>query len=253
MICALMIGRAGSTGFPGKNIYPILGRPLAAYPLLAAKASRYVDRLYVSTDSPEILEIGRAQGAELIARPAELATKTALGEDVFAHGYFEIKRRLAAEGKDIELVVLLFANAATVTGDLIDQGIEKLRADAAFDSAVTVSEYNMWSPLRARKMATDGSLQPFVPFETFGDPATLNCDRDSQGSVLFADMGVSVVRPHCLENLHEGLLPQKWMGKRIAPIHSWGGCDIDYAWQVPLVEYWLRQHGITEDDGTNDE
>lgn len=253
MICALMIGRAGSTGFPGKNIYPLLGRPLAAYPLLAAKASRYVERLYISTDSPEIMEIGRQYGAELIDRPAELATKTALGEDVFAHGYFEIKRRLAAEGKDIELMVLLFANAATITGELIDQGIEKLRADAVFDSAVTVSEYNMWSPLRARKVGSDGCLNSFVPFETFGDPATLNCDRDSQGSVLFADMGVSVVRPHCLENLHQGMLPQKWMGNHIAPIHSWGGCDIDYAWQVPMVEYWLRQHGITEAGGADNE
>ncbi|MGH8547974.1 MAG: cytidylyltransferase domain-containing protein, partial [Methylococcales bacterium] len=81
MICALMIGRAGSTGFRGKNIYPILGRPLAAYPLMAAKHSRYVNRLYVSTDSPEIMEISRGFGAELINRPPELATKEALGED----------------------------------------------------------------------------------------------------------------------------------------------------------------------------
>lgn len=241
-----MIGRAGSTGFPGKNIHPILGRPLAAYPLLAAKTSRYIDRLYVSTDSPEIMEIGQQHGAELIDRPADLATKTALGEDVFAHGYFEIKKRLGKEGKDIEFMVLLFANAATVTGELIDDGIEMLRKDSSLDSAVTVSEYNMWSPLRARRTGPNGCLQPFVPFETFGDPSTLNCDRDSQGSVFFADMGVSVVRPHCLENLHDGLLPQKWMGKRIAPVKSWGGCDIDYAWQVPQVEYWLREHGMTD-------
>ena len=42
LVVALMIGRAGSTGFPGKNIMPVLGRPLAAYPLMAARASRYV-------------------------------------------------------------------------------------------------------------------------------------------------------------------------------------------------------------------
>jgi hypothetical protein len=109
---------------------------------------------------------------------------------------------------------------------------------------VTVSRYNMWSPLRARKLDQDGALQPFVPFETFGDPATLNCDRDSQGDVYFADMGVSVVRPECLERLEEGLLPQKWMGRRIAPIESWGGCDVDYEWQIPLVERWLLDHDV---------
>jgi len=244
MICALMIGRAGSVGFPGKNVYPVLGRPLAAYSLMAAQASRYVDRLYVSTDSPEIMEIGRQYGAESIDRPAELATKAALGEDVFAHGYFEIKKRLAEEGQEIELMVLLFANGATVSGALIDEGIEALRKDATLDSAVTTSVYNMWSPLRARRLGEDGCFHPFVPFETFGDPATLNCDRDSQGDVYFADMGLSIVRPHCLEKMKDGLLPQKWMGQRIHPIKSWGGCDVDYEWQLPGVEYWLRKHGI---------
>jgi hypothetical protein len=146
----------------------------------------------------------------------------------------------------VELLVLLFANGATLTAELIDEAVEALRADETLDSAVTVSEYNMWSPLRARKVGPDGCLQPFVPFETFGDPKTLNCDRDSQGSVYFADMGLSVVRPRCLEQLDEGLLPQKWMGRRIHPVRSWGGCDIDYEWQVPAVEYWLRKHGFEE-------
>lgn len=249
LVVALMIGRAGSSGFPGKNVMPIMGRPLAAYPLMAARASRHVHRLYVSTDSPEIMAIGRTYRAEAIERPPELATKEALGEHVFRHGYEEIARRLATEGKSVEIVVLLFANAATVTGELIDEGIEALRGDPTLDSAVSTSVYNMWSPLRARKLDADGCLQPFVPFETFGDPKTLNCDRDSQGDVYFADMGVSVVRPRCLENLDEGLLPQKWMGRRIHPIRSWSGCDIDYEWQVPSVEFWLRKHGIEDAPG----
>lgn len=243
-----MIGRAGSVGFPGKNTAPVLGRPLCAYPLMAARASKYVDRLFVSTDSPEIERVAREFGADAIERPAELATSQALGEHVFVHGYREIARRLAAEDNKVELMVLLFANGATITGELIDQGIERLRADPTLDSAVTTSVYNMWSPLRARRVGADGCLQPFVPFETFGDPKTLNCDRDSQGEVHFADMSVSVVRPRCLDDLDSGLLPQKWMGQRIAPIRSWGGCDVDYAWQLPMVEYWLRQHGFAEAD-----
>lgn len=243
-VCALLIGRAGSRGFPGKNLHPILGRPLAAYPLLAARASRHVGRVFVSTDAPEIAQIGASYGAELIERPAELATPEALGEDAFRHGYEVIRDRLADEGDEVELMVLLFANAPTVTGELIDRGVEALRADPSLDSAVTVSRYNMWSPLRARRLTPEGTLEPFVPFEVFGDPATLNCDRDSQGDVFFADMGVSVVRPHCLERLEGGLLPQKWMGRRIAPIDSWGGCDVDYEWQLPQVEHWLLAHGI---------
>ena len=226
---------------------------MMAYPLLAASGSRLVDRVYVSTDSPEIAAIGREHGAEIIDRPPELCTPEALGEDAYKHGFEVIRDQLAAEGEELELLALLFANAPTVSAGLIDEGIETLRADPSLDSAVTVSRYNMWSPLRARRLEPDGTLQPFVPFETFGDPATLNCDRDSQGDVWFADMGLSIVRPRCLEHMEDGLLPQKWMGRRIAPIESWGGCDVDYEWQIPGVEYWLREHGYADAARAQDE
>ena len=140
------------------------------------------------------------------------------------------------------MVVLLFANVATISSNLIDKGIKILKKNKRFDSAVSTSIYNMWSPLRARKLKKNGSLKPFVPFETFGNPKTLNCDRDSQGDVYYADMSVSVVRPKCLEEMKNGLLPQKWMGKVIAPIKSEAGFDLDYKWQVPLAEYWIKKN-----------
>ena len=133
IVCALVIGRKGSIAFPGKNVYPVLGRPLAAYPLLAANNSRHVERVFVSTDSPKIMTIAKEHDAELIERPPELATKQALGEDVFTHGYHKIKSVLAKEGLNIELVVLLFANAATLNSDLIDKGIYILRTNESFD------------------------------------------------------------------------------------------------------------------------
>ncbi|MHA1936583.1 MAG: acylneuraminate cytidylyltransferase family protein [Candidatus Thorarchaeota archaeon] len=246
MIAALLLGRKGSSGFPGKNTLPILGRPLCAYPLLAAIHSQEVDRVYVSTDDEDIMAIGRERGAHVIVRPPELATKEALGEDAYVHGYQVIREQAENEGETIELMILLFCNAATVLADIIDEGIRILRSHPDYDSAVTVSCYNMWSPLRARRIGEDGLLHPFVPFETFGDPKTLNCDRDSQGDVWFADMGVSIVRPRCLEHLEEGLLPQKWMGQKIYPLKQWGGCDIDYEWQVSGVEFWLQENGFTE-------
>lgn len=243
MIVALLLGREGSVGFPNKNFYPVLGRPLMAYPLMAARGSALVDEVYVSTDSERIREIGRSYGARIIGRPAHLCTKDALGEDAYVHGYGVIREQLKQE---IDFLVLLFCNAATVTSRAIDEGILALRADPTLDSAVTVSRYNMWSPLRARRIEKDGCLAPFVPFETFGDPRTPNCDRDSQGDVWFADMSVSIVRPRCLDAIDKGLLPQRWMGNRIWPIKQWGGCDVDYEWQIPQVEYWLRKAGFSE-------
>jgi hypothetical protein len=244
MICALLLGREGSTGFPGKNIYPVLGRPLATYPMMVATSCPSIDRLYVSTDSPALKLLGLNLGAEIIDRPAHLASKQALGEHAYVHGYQVIRDRLAQEGLSLEILVLFFANAATVTPQIIEEGIAVLRMNPEIDSAVTVSCYNMWSPLRARKINSQGLLDPFVPFETFGDPKTMNCDRGSQGDVWFADMGVSIVRPQCLDNLDEGLLPQKWMGKKIFPLRQWGGLDVDEPWQIPGVEAWLQAHDV---------
>jgi CMP-N-acetylneuraminic acid synthetase/SAM-dependent methyltransferase len=244
MICALLIGRDGSTGFPGKNLYPVLGRPMAYYPMRIALSCKNIDRLYVSTDSDKISDLAIKCGAELITRPSHLASSSALGEDAFVHGVKQIKNKLNTEGKKIELIVLLFANAVTFTPTKIDEGISALRKNLGYDSAISVSSYNMWSPLRARKINNDGMLEPFIPFENFGNPETLTCDRDSQGDVWYADMGFSIVRPHCIENIKSGLLPQKWMGKSIYPIKQWGGLDVDEPWQIPIVESWLEAHEI---------
>ncbi|OGX12924.1 MAG: cytidylyltransferase [Omnitrophica bacterium RIFOXYB12_FULL_50_7] len=243
MICALMLGRKGSVGFPGKNLYPVLGRPLMVYPLLGAKHSKFVDKIYISTDDEQIMEIGRQHGAEIIVRPPELASKTALGEHAYLHGYKVISEKLKEKP---ELLALLHCNGATLLASTIDRGVEVLRQNPAIDSAVTASAYNMWSPMRARREDSEGLLKPFVPFETFGDPKEINCDRDSMGDVWFADMALSLVRSRCMDHMDDGLLPQKWMGKKIYPLKQWGGLDVDFEWQIPQVEFWLRKNGFSK-------
>ena len=212
------------------------------WPLNAAHECPGVDRIYVSTDDPEIVAVAELFGSRIIERPDYLASNAALGEDAYAHAHTVVQADAQREGVHMEMYVLLMANAVTITSGQISEGIAVLRERPDVDSAVTVSCYNMWSPLRARRITDEGLLQPFVPFEVFGDPKTLNCDRDSQGDVWFADMGVSVVRPRNLKDLHSGLLPQKWMGQRIYPIKNEAGLDVDFAYQVPQAEYWIQQH-----------
>jgi hypothetical protein len=245
VIIAILIGREGSTGYPGKNVTPLCGKPMVAWPLEAARAVQEINRIYVSTDSQRIKEIAADYGARTIDRPAYLCTKQALGEHAYQHAHDVITDELAKEGLKPELYVLLMANAPTISPVQLREGIKVLRENPAYDSAVTVSCYNMWSPLRARKITADGLLQPFVPFETFGDPKTLNCDRDSQGDSWFADMSVSIIRPHNLDHLENGMLPQKWMGQKIYPIKNEGGLDVDYAYQMPQAEWWLKANGMT--------
>jgi len=244
MTPALLLGRKGSVGFPNKNLTKILGRKLAEYPIIHANNSKYIDKIYLSTDDSNLIKLAKKHEIEIIERPDYLCTNDALGEDAFKHGYEEIMERNKYE--DIEFIVLLFCNAVTFLAEHIDKGVDILKSDKSVDSAVTVSQYNWYSPVRARKISTDGSLQPFIPFENYPKDLKIDCDRNTQGDVYFADVCVSVVRPHCLDDLNNGLLPQKWMGQKIYPISNWGGLDVDKEWQMPLVEYWLNYHGFTE-------
>ena len=89
-------------GFP-KNVLNILGRPLAAYPLIAASESKYVDQVFLSTDCDALKSIGTEYGAAHIERPPELASMT-LGEDAFVRGYEHIKSMIDPS-KKIEFLV----------------------------------------------------------------------------------------------------------------------------------------------------
>ena len=62
-----------------------------------------------------------------IKRPKHLSRSSSLGEDAFRHGYYKIKKILEKQNKSIELMVLLFANVATINNELINKGIEFLR------------------------------------------------------------------------------------------------------------------------------
>jgi len=246
MIAALVLGRKGSVGMPGKNLFPVFGRPLAWYPMHAATQAAHVDRIYLSTDDEQLMEIARGLDIEIIERPEYLCNSAALGEDAYGHGYKEICKRL---GEKPEMMVLLFCNAATLLPQTIDEGIHVLRENPDYDSAVTVSSYNMYSPVRARRVNGDGLLEPFIPLESFSEDFVISCDRNCQGDVWFADVSISVVRPRCLENLDQGKPPQKWMGQRIYPLKQEGGLDVDAAWQIPIVEWWLKNNGVVQDDG----
>ncbi|MDX2224015.1 MAG: acylneuraminate cytidylyltransferase family protein [Rhodospirillaceae bacterium] len=90
-ICA----RGGSKGVPDKNIRPLAGKPLIVHSIEQAKATGLFTAVAVSSDSPKILEVARAGGADMvILRPAELATDTAAKLPAIRHAVLEAERRL---------------------------------------------------------------------------------------------------------------------------------------------------------------
>jgi CMP-N-acetylneuraminic acid synthetase len=243
VVAGLLIGKHKSMGCPGKNTRPVLGRPMVEYALIAATHSGYLERLFTSTDSPQIAEIGKRYGADHIERPPELATEDALTENALVHAFAEMQRR---SREPIEIVVLLFANAPTIPPGMIDRGVEELRRDSSLDSAFSVCQYDMWSPLRARRLDEEGVIRPYVDPNLVGPASQLSSIRGAEGGCYFVDLAVQVLRAGCFTHMDEGELPFRWMGKRSKALHNDFGFDIDYEWQIPVIEHWLRTHGFTE-------
>jgi CMP-N,N'-diacetyllegionaminic acid synthase len=82
-VLALITARGGSKGLPGKNILPVSGRPLIDWTIAAAKGSRYVDRLILSSDDTQIIAVARLLGCEVpFVRDAKLASDTASSMNV---------------------------------------------------------------------------------------------------------------------------------------------------------------------------
>lgn len=88
-ICA----RGGSKGVKGKNLRPMLGKPLIAWTIEQAKACGLFDAIAVSSDSDAILDAARAAGCDhLIRRPAELASDHAAKLPAIRHCVAEVEQ-----------------------------------------------------------------------------------------------------------------------------------------------------------------
>lgn len=70
-VTAIVIARGGSERLPGKNTFEFFGRPLVAHKVWQLKQAKSIDRVIVGTDSPQIADAARAEGAELRMRKPE--------------------------------------------------------------------------------------------------------------------------------------------------------------------------------------
>src|SRR6266705_3235630 len=104
LVLGLVPARGGSKGVPGKNVRPLAGRSLLEYTARAARESGVIDRVVLSTDSPEIAEEGRRAGLEVpFMRPAPLAADDTPMVPVITHAVGE----LARTGWAPDIIVLL--------------------------------------------------------------------------------------------------------------------------------------------------
>jgi pseudaminic acid cytidylyltransferase len=153
VIAAVITARGGSKRIPHKNIKEFAGKPMIAWPIMAAIASGVFDRILVSTDSEAIADIARQWGAEVpFMRPAELADDHTPTAPVFLHALEFLKK----DGCLPEYACCIYPTAPFLLPEYLRQGLLVVReqnAPAAF--SVTTFDFPI---LRGFKVCDDGSM-----------------------------------------------------------------------------------------------
>lgn len=226
-ILAIIPARSGSKSIPNKNIRLFNGKPMLTYSIEHAKASKYINRIILSTDSEEYAEIGRQYGAEVpFLRPAEYARDTSLDIEAFYHclSYLsEVEKYYA------DIVVQLRPTYPIRDPSDIDAMIELMLKHADFDSVRSITPakeipYKMWHK------NTDGTISPIMK----DIPECYNMPRQQLPQVYYQNACIDVVRG-------EVILKQRSMsGKRICGYEMSRNFDIDTEEEFRLAEEYLR-------------
>lgn len=156
-ILGLIPARGGSKRLPGKNIKPLLGKPLIVWTIEQALKSKLIDRVIVSTDDEAIVNISKRAGAQVpFIRPKKLASDTALSIDVALHAL----DLLQSQDDYYDYIALLEPTSPLRKRNDIDRGIEKLIDNPAANNLVSLGEVHLEHPLLIKKVH-NGFVIPF--------------------------------------------------------------------------------------------
>ena len=151
---ALIPARGGSKGLPGKNVRPFLGHPLIAWTIDAALNCPAVTETWVSTEDAEIAETARILGAQVIDRPAELASDHSSSSDVVRHA---LRVRHAISTWSPEAFVLLQPTSPLRTASHLTEALALLEGHTRSVISVCSADHH---PLKMLLETTDGALRP---------------------------------------------------------------------------------------------
>jgi len=154
---AIIPARGGSKRLPRKNILDLCGKPLIVWSIESGIKSKYIDKVVVTSDDKEILDISKKFGASIIKRPDELSCDTATTIDAIKHTIDNVE-------KNYDYIVLLQATSPLRTEKHLDEAIELLVKKNA-DAIVSVCEMDhspLWSNTLDKNLSMKGFLRDEV-------------------------------------------------------------------------------------------
>ena len=134
IVAVIIPVKARSTRLPGKNIKDLCGKPMMAYPIVAAVGARGVSRVIVSTESEEVKKIALQYGAEVpFMRPDALTGDAVTSQEVLVHALDELKK---LDGYEPDYVLLLYPTSPLLKRERIEQAIA-LAVEKNADSVIS--------------------------------------------------------------------------------------------------------------------
>ncbi|WP_040758352.1 cytidylyltransferase domain-containing protein [Sporosarcina newyorkensis] len=178
-VVAVIPARGGSKGVLRKNLRNLAGKPLIAWTIEAAAKSKYLDRILLSSDDNEIIELAKSYGCEVpFVRPAHLATDDAISADVILHALDAIT--------PYDYVIMLQPTSPLRTTEDIDLCIETLVNKKA-KSCVSISESSE-SPYWMFKLDDEAKIDAFVKEEIIPRRQDLPIVYSLNGAVYIAEI-----------------------------------------------------------------
>jgi len=231
-VIGVIPARWGSERLPGKNFLPIRGKPLIAYTIEMALKASALERVFVSTDHPDIAEAGKTFGAEVVMRPEELASAESPIDDALRHvvDLLRGKERLYSD-----IVVSMQANVPLRKDGEIDQLVQKLEATpwaTAIATARKVSQRPEWAKVLISEETME--IRPFM------DAGTKYRMQDFGDLYLF-DGSIIAVRTEVLEKTAGDRRVHAYLGERvIIEVHDpMYALEVDELEDLRLAEFYL--------------
>ena len=226
-IVAIIPARSGSKSLVDKNIKELSGHPLIAYSIAAAKLSKKIDRVIVSTNSQEYADIARQYGAEVpFIRPDEFSTDTATDKDFLVHAMNWLEEN---EGSTPEYWVHLRPTTPLRGVKVVDNAIDEIMQDKSATS------------LRSGHKAPESPLKWFVKdnryFKGLVSGEDYNLPKEAFKQVYIPDGFVDIIKSSFVMNNKE-IHGDKMIGFE-SPVCT----EVDSVEEFEYIQYQLDKNG----------
>lgn len=221
-VLAILPARGGSKGLPGKNIKPVGGKPLIAWTIEAAQQSKFIDRVILSSEDEDIINVAKQYGCDVpFVRPVELAQDDSSAIDTVLHALHLLPH--------YDITVLLQPTCPLRTAADIDSTISNMFAKKA-RSCVSVTTPDK-SPYWMYTTSRYGRLKTLLDNELAAK------QRQELPEVYVLNGAVYAICTDYLMNTRN-FVPDGTVPYVMSKEHS---VDVDYQIDLELVEFLLEK------------